>query len=161
MALIYCPEWKKSVSNTDAACPNRGQSLTAEVIAKAKRKSEKTKKIIGVAFIFLIFSICLPGITANKQPNQSDHPNKNIPTASEVNSLSIRRETIKTGDTSDQVFKILKNSDMVSQNISKDPKISDSFLIVENYEVNGQKFTIHFSRIKDPGPYKVIKIIKG
>ena len=75
--------------------------------------------------------------------------------------VSIRGETIKIGDTSDQVFKILKDSDLMSQDISKDPKIPNSLLVVKRYEVNGQKFTIHFSRIKDPGPYKVIKIIKG
>jgi hypothetical protein len=78
--------------------------------------------------------------------------------AGEVNSLKIRGKTIKIDDTGDQVFAVLKKSDMVNQTVSKDPNNPNSLLVVKNYNVKGKKFTIYFARVQDPGPYKVIKI---
>jgi hypothetical protein len=161
MALIYCPECKKRVSDTASACPNCGYRLTPEIVAKVKNKSEKTKKIIGVGFILLVFLICLPVFTSKNQTNQSNQVNKDIPSINEVNSMIIRGKTIKIGDTADYVFKILTNADLLSQNVSKDPNNPNSLLAIKNYEADGQKFTIYFSRIQDPGPYKVVKIIKS
>jgi len=80
--------------------------------------------------------------------------------AGEVNSLKVRGKTIRIGDTADQVFAVLKKSEMVNQTVEKDPNNPNSLLVVKNYEVKGKKFTIYFARVQEPGPYKIIKIIE-
>lgn len=80
--------------------------------------------------------------------------------AGEVNFLKVRGKTIRIGDTADQIFTVLKKSDMVNQTVGKDSNNSNSLLIVKNYQVKGRKFTIYFARVQDPGPYKVTKIME-
>jgi len=79
--------------------------------------------------------------------------------AGDVKSLSVQGKTIKIGDTADYVISILKKSDMVNQTVTKDPTNQNSLLIVKNYKVKKQSFTVHFARVQDPGPYSVTKII--
>lgn len=78
--------------------------------------------------------------------------------AGDVTSINIRGKTVKNNDTADQVFEILKKSDMVDQKVQKDPNNPNSLLVVKNYNVNGKRFTLYFARVRDPGPYRVIRI---
>jgi hypothetical protein len=79
--------------------------------------------------------------------------------AGEIKSINVRGGIIKINDTADHVFEILNKSDMTDQKIQKDPNNPNSLLVVKNYNVNGQRFTLYFARVSDPGPYKVIKIL--
>lgn len=78
--------------------------------------------------------------------------------AGEVNSIHVRGRIIKINNTADHVFEILKKSDMTDQVVQKDPNNPNSLLVVKNFNVNGQIFTLYFARVSDPGPYRVIKI---
>ena len=79
--------------------------------------------------------------------------------ASEVNSVTIRGQKIKVGDTADQVFGVLRQSDLVSQDVGKDPRNPSSLALTKNYKVDGKTFTVSFARVVDPGPYVVTKIV--
>ena len=79
--------------------------------------------------------------------------------AGEVNSIKVRGKTVAVNDTADQVFGVLKGSDMVHQTVEKDPNNPNSLLVVKKYKVEGKKFTVYFARVQDPGPYKVVRIV--
>lgn len=78
--------------------------------------------------------------------------------AADVASIKVRGKAITINDTADQVFEILKESDIVDQEVRKDPNNPNSLLVVKNYKVNGKIFTLFFARVQDPGPYRVIRI---
>jgi hypothetical protein len=78
--------------------------------------------------------------------------------AAEVTSINVRGKTVQINDTADQVFTVLKASDMVDQTVKRDPNNPNSLLLVKNYKVEGKKFTLYFARVNDPGPYRVVKI---
>jgi hypothetical protein len=48
---------------------------------------------------------------------------------------------------------------VVDQTVEKDPNNPNSLLIVKNYNVKGMKFTVHFARVEDPGPYRIVRIV--
>jgi hypothetical protein len=79
--------------------------------------------------------------------------------ADEVKSIKVRGKTISINDTADQVFRVVNKNDVVNQSVEKDPSNPNSLLVVKNYKVSKKKFTIYFARIKDPGPYKVVRIV--
>ena len=106
-----------------------------------RRRIDQQRRVLRILIITIIFCISVACF------------------AGEVNFLKVRGKMIRMGDTADQVFTILKKSDMVNQTIGKNPNNPDSLLVVKNYQVNGKKFTIYFARVQDPGPYTIIKII--
>jgi len=99
---------------------------------------------VCLATLCLITAIVLCAVVAN---------------AGEVSSIKVYGKTIRIYDTADHVFAVLKESDMVSQTIQKDPNNANSLLLVKNYKVKSMRFTLYFARVEDPGPYKVIRII--
>jgi hypothetical protein len=122
-------------------------------------------KIILLFFGFLvlskigIFSSPSSSKKVSVAPSPAEKAQTDKRTAGEVKSLTVRGKTIKVGDTSDHVVTILKSNDIVNQTVSKDPSNPNSLLVIKHFKVKGKNFTIHFGRIQDPGPYKVIKII--
>lgn len=78
--------------------------------------------------------------------------------AGDVDSIKVRGKIVRVNDTADEVFEILTKSDMVDQKVQKDPNNPNSLLIVKNYNVDGNRFTLYFARVQDPGPYRVIRI---
>lgn len=78
--------------------------------------------------------------------------------AGDVASINVRDKIVRVNDTADEVFEILTKSDMIDQKVQKDPNNPNSLLVVKNYNVDGKRFTLYFARVKDQGPYRVIKI---
>ena len=79
--------------------------------------------------------------------------------AGEVNSVTIRGQKVMVGDTADQVFSLLRQADLISQDVGKDPKNPSSLVLTKYYKVEGRTFTVSFARVVDPGPYLVTKIV--
>lgn len=64
MALISCPECKKKFSDTAAACPNCGYTLTPEKIADIRKKEQQAQKVgaIGcLSAVAILVSLYLVG----------------------------------------------------------------------------------------------------
>lgn len=64
MALMICPECKKSISDTVSTCPNCGFTITQEIKEQEKQKQTKKKKvnkvlniILAVTSIMLVFCV--------------------------------------------------------------------------------------------------------
>ncbi len=161
VALITCPECKKKISDTADSCPNCGYKLTPEKVAEIKKKQLQVQKGCGIGClaVIVIFAILymIGSFSSDSQKTKTSTPV--VSYAGEVTSLSVRGKKIKIGDTADQIFSVLKQDDMVNQTISKDPNNPNSLLVIKNFEVEGKTFTIHFIRVEDPGPYKVVKIV--
>ncbi|MFZ1934351.1 MAG: zinc ribbon domain-containing protein [Thermoguttaceae bacterium] len=64
MSLINCPECKKPVSETAAACPGCGFALTPDIVAVLKEKKQKEGQV-GVLIalgVFLVFVVLCSGV---------------------------------------------------------------------------------------------------
>lgn len=64
MALIICPECKKSISDTVSTCPNCGFAITQEIKEQEKQKQDKIKKVNKIlqkifAIIVVLIFICI------------------------------------------------------------------------------------------------------
>lgn len=75
--------------------------------------------------------------------------------AADVSSVTARGRTISVGDTADSVFAVLKEKDMVSQDIQKVPT---GLRLTKRYKVQGKSFALVFSRMAAEGPYRVASI---
>ena len=76
-----------------------------------------------------------------------------------VNQITVKGKLIKVGDLADDVFRILMPEDTQGQEVTKDPKNPRSLVVTKYYRVEGKAFALVLKRIKDPGPYRVEKII--
>lgn len=77
MALLICPECKKSISDTVSTCPHCGFTITQEIKDKEKQKDSKKKKVnkvlnilIAISFVLLLFCI-LALILVNNQEKKA------------------------------------------------------------------------------------------
>ncbi|MDO9042825.1 MAG: zinc ribbon domain-containing protein [Desulfocapsaceae bacterium] len=155
MALGNCRECGKEVSDGAKICPNCG-------IKTPIRKSVTLIQAVIVIFIgawiiskmggMLGFEHTASITTASVTPKVS---------SISVDSLYVNGKEIQIGDTDDQVFKLLTKDQLVSQTEEKDPNNALSLLVVKHIQVNGKKFAVYFSRVQDPEPYKVTKIIEN
>jgi len=75
--------------------------------------------------------------------------------AADVPSVTARGHTITVGDSADSVFAVLKEKDMVSQDIQK---VSTGLKLTKRYKVQGKSFALAFSRPAAEGPYRVVSI---
>jgi hypothetical protein len=75
--------------------------------------------------------------------------------AADVSSVSARGHTIHVGDTEDSVFKVLKDMDMVSQDIQK---VSTGLMLTKRYKVQGKTLSLMFACPTAEGPYRVASI---
>lgn len=81
--------------------------------------------------------------------------------AQEVTAIKVNGKTIKIGETFDNVLTKIDNSYMTSQSSpTPDPSNPNSFMLTKKYDVRGNKFDLVVGRIEDPGPFRIIKIIK-
>ena len=81
--------------------------------------------------------------------------------AQSTSSIVVKGRSIKVGDLADDVFKILKPSDVLSQDISDDAVKPGSKVVTKHYKVNTMTFDITFARATDPGPYRVKHITRN
>jgi hypothetical protein len=73
--------------------------------------------------------------------------------------LTVRGKPIRVGMTSDDVVAILKNSEMVEQEVKADPALAGSLLLTKQYNAGGKHFTLVLARGTMPGPYLVRSIL--
>lgn len=78
---------------------------------------------------------------------------------SKAPALTVRGKPIRVGMTSDDVVAILKNSEMVEQEVKADPALAGSLLVTKQYKADGKSFTLVMARSTTPGPYLEHSII--
>lgn len=78
--------------------------------------------------------------------------------ALESASVSVRGKIIKVGDTADNVFSVLKQADMIKQDVQPDTAYPGSLLLTKYYKTNGTAFTLTFARQGGTGSYVVTKV---
>jgi hypothetical protein len=78
--------------------------------------------------------------------------------ALESTSVSVRGKIIRVGDTADNVFSVLKQADMVKQDVKPDAAHPGSLFLTKYYKTNGTTFTLSFARQGGAGPYVVTKV---
>lgn len=71
----------------------------------------------------------------------------------EVNSITIREHKVKIGDSVDQIFGVLRQGDLISQDVGKDSKNPSSLALTKHYKVGGVTFSVSLAHVVDPGPY--------
>ena len=78
-----------------------------------------------------------------------------------IREITVRGKRIKVGDLADDVFKILKPEDTLKLEIVQDANNPQSLVVTRYYRVEGKVFALELKRSKDPGPYRLEKIIFG
>jgi hypothetical protein len=71
----------------------------------------------------------------------------------------VRGKRIKVGDLADDALKILKPEDTLKLEIMQDPNNPQSLVVIRYCRVEGKVFALELKRSKDPGPYRLDKII--
>jgi hypothetical protein len=83
-----------------------------------------------------------------------------IAVAAEATSIMVRGQRIALGTTSDEVVAILSGKTfVVDTQVRKDPRNSRSLEVTHAYNVEGMRFSLVLTRVVDPGPYVVSKIV--
>lgn len=128
----------EAFANTDACIKGRARDI----------RFYGHGRLIGVASPSTGISMIDPAIVTKAKP---------IPPARD--SLAVRGHAIKVGMNADDVFAILKKSEMVDQQIKDDPTYPGSLRLTKRYNADGKRFTLVFSRTTASGPYEVTSII--
>jgi hypothetical protein len=76
-----------------------------------------------------------------------------------IGQITVRGKRIKVGDLADDVMKILKPEDTLKLEIAHDPNHPQSLVVTRYYSVEGKVFALELKKAKDPGPYRLEKII--
>jgi hypothetical protein len=76
-----------------------------------------------------------------------------------ISQITVRGKRIKVGDLADDVMKILKPEDTLKLEIEQDPKNPESLVVTRYYRLEGKVFALELKKAKDPGPYRLEKII--
>lgn len=156
MALVKCVECGNEISDKAKHCPSCG--------------SPPPKKTSAVTWFALV---CIVGVFIqvmfNLSSSSNDHAAVQAPPVAtgydlskmdSVKSITVRGREIKVKDLHDQVVDILKKEDRVWQTDSG-PQDGPERVFVDDYLVDGKKFSVSFARVQYPGPYKVVGIWKA
>jgi uncharacterized protein YgiM (DUF1202 family) len=76
-----------------------------------------------------------------------------------IRQITVRGKRINLGDLADDVLKILKPEDTLKLEITQDPNNPQSLVLTRYCRVEGEVFALELKRSKDPGPYRLEKII--
>ena len=76
----------------------------------------------------------------------------------QATSIRVRAQTIRVGDSADDIFKILAPADSRKTDVGLDPAHPGSLLVTHHYKIEGQTFSLTFARNHDPGPYRLVRI---
>ncbi|MBV9991314.1 MAG: zinc ribbon domain-containing protein [Alphaproteobacteria bacterium] len=80
MALIVCPECRKKVSDTAAACPGCGYSLTPEKVAEIRARNQQSLKGCGIGCLvvlgFVLLVAMCSGSSSNNPSTSTSIPDK-------------------------------------------------------------------------------------
>jgi hypothetical protein len=78
-----------------------------------------------------------------------------------IREITVRGKRIKVGDLADDALKTLKPEDTLKLEIAQDPNNPQSLVVTRYCRVEGKVFALELKRSKDPGPYRLEKIILG
>lgn len=78
-----------------------------------------------------------------------------------IKQIMVRGKRIEVGDLADDVMKILKPEDTLKLEVVQDPNNPQGLVLTRYCRVKGKVFALKLRREKDPGPYRVEKIIFG
>lgn len=76
-----------------------------------------------------------------------------------ISQITVRGKRIKVGDLADDVLKVLKPEDTLKLEIAHDPNNPQSLVVTRYYRLEGKVFALELKKAKDPGPYRLEKII--
>ncbi len=76
-----------------------------------------------------------------------------------IGQITVRGKRIKVGDLADDVLKVLKPEDTLKLEIAHDPNNPQSLVVTRYYRLEGKVFALELKRSKEPGPYRLEKII--
>ncbi len=76
-----------------------------------------------------------------------------------IRHIRVRGKSIKVGDLADDIFEILKPEDTLKMEIARDPNNPQSLVVTRYYRVEGKVFALMLKKLKDPGPYRLEKIV--
>jgi ribosomal protein S27AE len=155
MSLIKCKECGNEVSSKAKSCPKCG--------AQVARKPIGCGSVI--IFFFLLFLVGIivsisrrtiqPNLPTNTISSVTPTPTA-VPELNKVENIVIRGRSIAVGDTFDSAVEVLNPSDMINQSIHRDGQ--NNMTVMKYYDVEGKKFCLTVTRIKDPGPYIIVLI---
>jgi uncharacterized protein YgiM (DUF1202 family) len=73
--------------------------------------------------------------------------------------ITVRGKKITVGDSADDVFEILKPEDTLKLEVAQDANTPQGLVVTRYCKVEGRVFALELKRVKDPGPYRLEKII--
>jgi hypothetical protein len=76
----------------------------------------------------------------------------------QATSIRVRAQTIRVGDSADDIFKTLEPADSGKTDVGLDPTRPGNLLVTHHYEIEGQSFSLTFARHHDSGPYRLVRI---
>lgn len=165
MALVNCRECGREVSSSARRCPSCGKKWPDPL------NDQIIKAFWIVVLVLVIFSFFK---TSKEIKPQAPPPEvlgpasmaavsaapPSTPKQKEVLlQIFVRGKVIRIGDTFDDVLTILKESDMVRQEVSSDR--NGSMLLWKHYEIGQKIFTLTVARVDNTGPYRIIRIKEG
>jgi hypothetical protein len=81
--------------------------------------------------------------------------------ASQAQTLVVRGHAIQPGMEADKVFAILKSTEMLEQEVGKDPALAGSLRLTKRYKADGKAFTLVFARKSQSGPYVITTVTRN
>jgi hypothetical protein len=76
----------------------------------------------------------------------------------QATSIRVRGNTIRVGDSADDIFKTLAPADSTKTDVGLDPTHPGSLLVTHHYKIEGQSFSLTFARSSYPGSYRLVRI---
>ncbi|MFX0202948.1 MAG: NINE protein [Candidatus Hodarchaeota archaeon] len=76
-----------------------------------------------------------------------------------IRQITVRGRKITVGDLADDVFEILKPEDTLKLEVAQDANDPRGLVVTRYCKVEGRVFALELKRFKDPGPYRLEKII--
>jgi hypothetical protein len=140
----------------------------------AKQPAEKARKLIET---FANVDACLTGeareirffsrgqLVGKASPNSgiivADYLRESTPRNVSLKApvITVRGKPMWVGMESDEVVAIVKESEMVEQDVEADPALPGSLLVTKQYNADGKHFKLVLARTTMPGPYLVRSIV--
>jgi hypothetical protein len=76
----------------------------------------------------------------------------------QATSVRVRGNTIRVGDSADDIFKTLTAADSRKTDVGLDPNHPGSLLVTHHYKIEGQSFALTFARGSDSSLYRLVRI---
>lgn len=141
-----------------------------EAQEKLKQEKEASRKKAGKILLYVLLSVFAVVLIAAVTLKLSGHLDRWLYPArapvqvetsgpQSVPSIEVRGVLIRKGDTADEVFQVLKQEDVVSQESRENPTIPMGAIITKRYSIEGKKFQIVLQQEEVEGTYLVKDIV--